>query len=349
MKQEKIEQIILAGALGDAFGYEIEFYNTAKIKLFYGENGLIDYPVKNNHLFVSDDTQMTLFCQQACYSYLNLNHLQFTQQIQEKLITQINEKYCNWYQTQTYKFKSHYDYENELMNFESLWALRAPGNTCLSALERGGNGRISVLSNINNSKGCGGIMRVAPIAFLEADIETIFDLGAKQAALTHGHPDGYLSSAYFATVLNLIAKDYDTLDSLNIANEILKKYKSHENFLNQIMHLQHLISEDKTYYAEELNKQLGECWVGDEAFTVAFYCFIKAKNFEDCLILASNHNGDSDSTATLAAQLYAAKYGLSDEAKKNIQHLDVLPAIHFLFKKIEDTLNNTVNKTKFKT
>ena len=40
---------------------------------------------------------------------------------------------------------------------------RAPGNTYLSAL---GSRRCgSIINKINNSKGCGGIMRVAKIAF----------------------------------------------------------------------------------------------------------------------------------------------------------------------------------------
>ena len=43
-----------------------------------------------------------------------------------------------------------------------LYSRRAPGGTCLSAIIQGNPG--SVNNPINNSKGCGGIMRVAPLA-----------------------------------------------------------------------------------------------------------------------------------------------------------------------------------------
>jgi ADP-ribosyl-[dinitrogen reductase] hydrolase len=338
MKNTQIEEILLAGALGDAFGYAIEFYNVKKIKIIYGEDGLVDYPIKNNQLYVSDDTQMTLFCQQACLSYLNISS--FDEDLKEKLIQDINQAYGDWYLTQTEKYNSLNS--DSIMSFEELWSLRAPGNTCLSALAKGGNGGITMLSKINDSKGCGGIMRVAPIAFLNTDLETIFELGVKQAALTHGHPDGYLPSGYFSVILKLIADGIEPVESLNIANNILKKYKYHENFLAQIEHLTQCLNNENTYYADELNHLLGEGWVGDEAFTVAFYCFAKANDFEDCLILSSNHNGDSDSTATLAAQLYAAKFGLSNEAKEHVQYLDVLPIIKHLNNELFLESKNTI-------
>lgn len=340
MLKTKIEDILLAGALGDAFGYAIEFYNINKIKIIYGENGLVDYPIMNNHLYVSDDTQMTLFCQQACNNYLNISS--FDSNVKNELLKNINQSYCDWYITQNEKYTPSNNV-NSIMKFDSLWSLRAPGNTCLSALKQGGNGGINILSKINDSKGCGGIMRVAPISFLNTNIETIFELGAKQAALTHGHPDGYLPAGYFASVLNLIAEGTDPIQSLNISINILKQYKKHENFLSQIEHLKSCLAQDIVYYGAELNNQLGEGWVGDEAFIIAFYCFMKATDFEDCLILSSNHNGDSDSTATLAAQLYAAKLGLSEEAKFNVQYLDVLPVIQHLTNEI-----NLINVSNIK-
>lgn len=339
---KKIEDILLAGALGDAFGYEIEFYNMTKIFILYGESGLIHYPIKHGHLYVSDDTQMTLFCQNACKNYLNTQN--FDSHIQKNLINEINDSYNNWYITQTEKYNQTQHYNNELMQFEELWALRAPGNTCLSALSNGGNGGINILSKINDSKGCGGIMRAAPISFLNTDIATIFDLGVKQAALTHGHPDGYLPSGFFSSVLKLISDGIDPMESLEISINILKQYKHHENFLFQINNLKNCLQDTQMYYGNTLNQKLGEGWVGDEAFTVAFYSFMKATDFEDCLILSANHNGDSDSTATLAAQLYAAKFGLSHEAQEQIQYLDVLPSMTYLLKEIYKM--NNINQVK---
>ncbi len=47
---------------------------------------------------------------------------------------------------------------------------------------------------LNDSKGCGGVMRVAPVGLVATDP---FDLGCRAAAITHGHPSGWLASGAF--------------------------------------------------------------------------------------------------------------------------------------------------------
>jgi ADP-ribosylglycohydrolase len=78
---------------------------------------------------------------------------------------------------------------------------RAPGTTCLAALRQGGRGTVE--HPINDSKGCGGVMRTAPIGFLPPSVEdgVVFRLGAEAAALTHGHPDGYLPAGAMAVLV----------------------------------------------------------------------------------------------------------------------------------------------------
>src|SRR6185295_5653313 len=70
------------------------------------------------------------------------------------------------------------------------------GTTCLSALYEGGRG--TPVKALNDSKGCGGVMRVAPIGLVA---EHRFATAARAAALTHGHPSGYLSAGAFAHVV----------------------------------------------------------------------------------------------------------------------------------------------------
>lgn len=52
------------------------------------------------------------------------------------------------------------------MRQPELYSLRAPSTTCLEAL----NVRASGKDGGNNSKGCGGVMRVAPIGMLMASL-----------------------------------------------------------------------------------------------------------------------------------------------------------------------------------
>jgi ADP-ribosyl-[dinitrogen reductase] hydrolase len=51
---------LLGGAVGDAFGYEVEFDSLAVIRAEYGDLGIREAVLHDGRLVVSDDTQMTL-------------------------------------------------------------------------------------------------------------------------------------------------------------------------------------------------------------------------------------------------------------------------------------------------
>jgi len=76
---------------------------------------------------------------------------------------------------------------------------RAPGATCLSALRAATQfGQLAE----NDSKGCGTIMRVAPLAFVAP--ERVRDMVEECSALTHGHPTGQQAAAAWALMLQAI-------------------------------------------------------------------------------------------------------------------------------------------------
>src|SRR5699024_771293 len=78
-----------------------------------------------------------------------------------------------------------------------LHARRAPGMTCLSSL--GASERFGDAAR-NDSKGCGTIMRVAPVAFL-APRSAMRETAIETSALTQGHPTGQLAAAAGAEML----------------------------------------------------------------------------------------------------------------------------------------------------
>jgi hypothetical protein len=57
---------------------------------------------------------------------------------------------------------------------------------------------------------------------------------------------------------------------------------------------------------------LGGGWVAEEALAIGVYCALKASNFEEGVVLAVNHNGDSDSTGLIAGHMLGAMRGLSE-------------------------------------
>ena len=88
---------------------------------------------------ISDDTQMTLF---TANGLLLGTTRGMTRGIMGKYSAYISLCYKDWYKTQykdTAKDKFNYSW---LINIPELHAARAPGNTCLSAIEQGANGTI---------------------------------------------------------------------------------------------------------------------------------------------------------------------------------------------------------------
>ena len=58
---DKFRGCLVAGAAGDALGYEVEFLQEESIFKKFGENGITEYRLRDGVAQISDDTQMTLF------------------------------------------------------------------------------------------------------------------------------------------------------------------------------------------------------------------------------------------------------------------------------------------------
>ena len=162
---DKYRGCIIGGAVGDALGFAVEFMQDETIFQKYGELGITKYDLINGVAQISDDTQMTLF---TANGLLLGTTRGMTRGIMGSYPGYIALCYKEWYKTQyeSYPLNEKYPY-SWLINVPELFASRAPGNTCLSAIESGIEGTIQ--EPINRSKGCGGVMRVAPIGIYFGD------------------------------------------------------------------------------------------------------------------------------------------------------------------------------------
>ena len=57
-------------------------------------------------------------------------------------------------------------------------------------------------------------------------------------------------------------------------------------------------------------ESLGRGWVAEEALAIALACALSGEDFASGVLLAVNHSGDSDSTASMAGQLLGAELGV---------------------------------------
>ena len=134
MLKDKVLGCIVGGAVGDALGYPIEFNSYTDIVKHFGNQGVTDYVYDKG--LISDDTQMTLF---TIEGLLEENDGKYPFEEMKICNDNIYESYLGWLSTQMLPYSQrkefkNYDEDSVLLNTEELYDLRAPGNTCLSAL-----------------------------------------------------------------------------------------------------------------------------------------------------------------------------------------------------------------------
>ena len=327
MLQDRVRGSLIGGAIGDALGYPVEFNSYTEIVRRYGERGITRLETEQRWLsedkqagkaVVSDDTQMTLF---TANGLLNASKLG----IEPK--SAICRAYLEWFETQTGQHKG--KAECWIREVPELNCRRAPGNTCISSLDAIKKGH----DPMNNSKGCGGVMRVAPIPLYAVvnDRMSIVDadkLAGDAAEITHHHPLGFISAALMSHVIYQLAKDIQpTVSSmkkyiLDGMNAIREMYGNHHNDVVRMSELAErsifLLDNNKSD-VENLGR-LGEGWTGEEALAIALY-------FEDAMIAAVNHDGDSDSTGAVTGNILGAAIGydaIPDFFKKDLEMHDLI-------------------------
>ena len=330
---DKFRGCLIGGAAGDALGYAVEFLNTDQIVRKYGALGITAYELENGIAQISDDTQMTLFTANGLL-------LSTTRSMMRGITSEYRHYvaccYQEWLRTQGGALPSqdecHYSW---LINVPALFARRAPGNTCLSALSAGGNGTIE--HPINQSKGCGGIMRVAPAGLYFGNKQThtqqqIDRIGAELAAITHGHELGYLPAATLVHIISLLVRNDDIplQEAIKDAMAALGEQFANATNLDVLLALMQKAIDLALTQQPDIDaiRELGAGWVAEETLAIAIYCAIKhAHDFDKAMIAAVNHDGDSDSTGAVTGNILGAYLGMDAIPDKYIDNLELKSVI----------------------
>jgi ADP-ribosylglycohydrolase/N-formylglutamate amidohydrolase len=175
---------LLGGALGDSLGEPVEFVGSAKeIAGRFGVRAPVMLGYAHTPL-ITDDTQMTLF---AAEGIIRAGEARWDDD-GAPLTRAVQAAFLRWLSTQE-------DGDAEqiaaspagrLVTEIGLHHRRAPGNTCLSALQAqvGAKTLASVTSVLNTSKGCGAVMRAAPFGLAARTREQAFRWGRDTGAIT---------------------------------------------------------------------------------------------------------------------------------------------------------------------
>ena len=333
---DKVRGSLFGGAAGDALGYAVEFLPEPEIFKTYGSSGIQEYSIdpKSGKALISDDTQMSLF---TANGILVGNTRGCMRGIGGIPHNYVSRSYKDWLFTQKHS------YGEEPENGRSSWLLdvpelyhdRAAGGTCLDGIASDSYPG-SVAKPINDSKGCGGIMRVAPIGLKEysnVPSGAFAEEAAELAALTHGHSLGYMTAAVLALIIrSLVYGESDKSlkraieEALSTVTEEFSR-DPHLNELTGIVRLAIQLSENSQTDLENIH-MIGEGWVAEETLGIAVYCALRHQDdFSAGIIAAVNHGGDSDSTGAVTGNILGALLGyeaIDQKWKKDLELSDVI-------------------------
>lgn len=328
---DKFRGCLIGGAAGDALGYAIEFLKINDITAHFGKSGITEYYLKNGLARISDDTQMTLFTAGAFFFGDND---QFPKEY-------LRLCYKDWYLTQKESFPVRdRAMHSELLQNSELFSRRAPGMTCIDAIRNGAEGTIT--NRINDSKGCGGIMRVAPIGLFYTDKDPdgvkSAGYGGDAAAMTHSHDLGFIPAAAFTYIINALSKGETSLKRAVMESmDAVQKLYPASGYLDDFL----AIIDDAIRYSESDTDdvfalgELGEGWVAEETLAIAVYCALKYQNdFDMALRVSVNHSGDSDSTGAVTGNILGTLIGYEAIPEKYKTNLE----LHDLIIKVADKL-----------
>ena len=331
MQNEKLENkvrgCILGGAIGDALGYPIEFDEYADIISEYGNSG-ITFKNFNDKVNVSDDTQMTLFTAKGLLMKGNQ-------------LDNVWNCYQEWLDTQFKKNKNELSYQpvSELMNYPEMYASREPGGTCISSICF--NQRGTIKKPLNDSKGCGGVMRIAPVGLIVRDELECLKVASQISVLTHGHIMSTMASALMAEIIHYEFLGKSIEIAISDALKIFEKYFKDAPQFNDFIKLQYqALSQANNSKGDFENiTDIGGGWIAEETLAIALYVSKKYQSDpQQGVEVAVNHSGDSDSTGALVGQILGTALGDKWIPSKFVENIDILKPLSLVIDQINSSL-----------
>ncbi len=170
-------------------------------------------------------------------------------------------------------------------------------------------------------------MRAAP-AGIAATGAAAFELGVRTAALTHGHPSGYLAAGVHAVLVAELLAGATLETALDTADALLRSRPGHEETHLALCAARALAAEGPPD-ASRLAR-LGEGWVAEETLAIGVYAALTHPGPDavvDALLLAVNHDGDADSTGSVAGNLLGALHGEAALPQHLLDDLELVAVI----------------------
>jgi ADP-ribosylglycohydrolase len=125
-----------------------------------------------------------------------------------------------------------------------------------------------------------------------------------------------------STIVRYLMDGTDIHAATEESLQILKGWDGYEETLHAVTKALRLVSGGSKDHPTTIHS-IGGGWVGEEALAIALYAVVVGGSYVEAVRIASNHDGDSDSTASIAGQIWGAWKGLTEIPHGWITKLDV--------------------------
>lgn len=291
---------LLGGSVGDAIG---------KISVNDGE------------FLISDNTQLTAFTVDALIWADDI----IKKKEKKSYVPCLFYSYQKWYYTQTHNLTDdNYDFiltgkdlKERILSWDLLYARRGEGTTTMEALKKSVDNNFGTIDKrLNNSTGCGAVMRSAPIGMYFCNNEDdAFKFAIEGACLTHGSDEAIITSGIFAFVIAKIFQGLETKKALQVAIDKAVNNEFGLDVKNVCAMLSKLLSENITKGDDkEVLKNIGKGETAAEVLAISLYIAIKCQNnFSEATKLVQEFDGvNLDSIGSITGNLIGANIGSLD-------------------------------------
>ena len=337
---DRFKGVMLGLAIGDAFGYPIELMDYDSICERFEKKGCLDLAVskRTGTALFTDDTQLSLFTADG----LLWAHSAGADDGQVNYEDYIFLAYQVWLYTQTktvagkeyaWLFDPNQNaYKLRLLKAKGLYKKRTADTKNIDALLKIRNMAYGTPEHpLNDNKDNGAVKRSAPIGlYYYNDTRKAFDIGCRAAAITHGNPVAYISAGCYAAIIAEIVSGAEIEDAVKTVIELLGSVSEGEVLRKTLKYALDLVNNPEIDPMSAVRK-MGYGFEAYEALAIAVYCAVL--HFESpryAIQLAANHDGASDTCASMAGAMLGAYFGEQGFPKgwvEKLQYKNLISAV----------------------
>ena len=321
---------LLGLAVGDAMGVPVDKITLAEIYENYGPNGLLGYDLTDGNAEVSSYTQIAAFAGNGI--------LLGVARGKQDLLPYITVALREWARNQNF----HRDPEVSRCWVAKPACLRLHNNRdarLLDALRPQVLGSPDAPTNLNNSPGV--LTEAIPLALFayghQMCKEELATLAVRTAALTHGHPETFLSVAVLAVCLLGILCDPDTSVQDQVVSAVQTVQAQYgiafsaaaDRLAARINRAISMALDDKFDIRTEMERL--ECNTAADCLAGSVYaCATSGDDFDTALITAVNHSGASAGVGAVTGAIMGAKLGADALPEFYLESLVCAPELEVL-------------------